>query len=148
MLSIWQAQQDGKLKESRMTSPSMLSTTSLWSRYDCLHWVTWNQQWLLTRIYAFVSSYLSRPGATTFSASRACSHPYYLRENYIRNWTITYHEAIKEGKSNDYLLFLNHDYLYVSNMHFEWRIVEVFNFLFLVQDGINYPEKRERENKV
>ena len=37
MLRTWQAQQEGKLKVSRRTSPSMLSTTSLWSRYCCLH---------------------------------------------------------------------------------------------------------------
>ena len=44
MLRTWQAQQEGKLKVSRRTSPSMLSTTSLWSRYCCLHWVTWPGQ--------------------------------------------------------------------------------------------------------
>ena len=56
MLSTWQEQQEGKLKLSSMTSPcnravpakgrgavlltSMVSTTSLWSRYCWRHWVT------------------------------------------------------------------------------------------------------------
>ena len=50
MLSTWQAQQDGKLKVSRRTSPLILITTSLWSRYCCLHWVIWQHETIMVRI--------------------------------------------------------------------------------------------------